>query len=389
MSPMIAAGISRPIWTVPCQAVSSAQASASSSRLPARVSAQSAWSTCGAAPEVLGVQRLPPTDPDHAGGRADDVLSQGAEVPLARTASAPTSRVGGSERSMSAAVAAACRSWSSCLSFRWSSLDPPTGRSGRVLNNRDSASSLGRSWAEPTSSRASSTRPTPPAHFDYRSHPAPDRWRLRLQLLDRHLGSDRAVRGPGAAARRVSTCRVTNTEADVTGLVSSRYDRRLRAAGTRSGRGSGRPVPAVPDRARSPALTDTHRPIAEVLGRDTSTLAQQVAGTDDLERPGRLLAEFLAADLPAPDPVAARLASGGRARSCAGRTSSGSPRSPSWPESSVRTAAAAVRLLRRCPAEVGHRPTPAAERGRRRGGRRPIRTGRPSRPSWASPTRRT
>jgi AraC-like DNA-binding protein len=101
---------------------------------------------------------------------------------------------------------------------------------------------------------------------------------------------------------------VTNTEADVTGLVSARYLRRL------EGRGFGvgarfRPACFRPFLSGPVAeLTDTHRPIAEVLCRDTSALAQQVAATEDLEVRVHLLAKFLATDLPVLDPVAVRLA---------------------------------------------------------------------------------
>lgn len=145
-------------------------------------------------------------------------------------------------------------------------------------------------------------------YFDYRSHPAGDRlgafvsnfWTVTWDLAE-----------PYVAQVLPSPCvnlSVTNTEADVTGLVSHRYDRRLEgrgyAVGARFRPGCFRPFLT----GSVAALTDTHRPIAEVLGRDTSTLARRVAGTEDLRLRVRLLADFLAAELPDPDPVGAWLA---------------------------------------------------------------------------------
>jgi hypothetical protein len=69
---------------------------------------------------------------------------------------------------------------------------------------------------------------------------------------------------------------VTNTEADVTGLVRHRYDRHL------TGRGFGvgirfRPACFRPF-VRWPVsrLTNQHRPIAEVLGRSTAGLRERI-----------------------------------------------------------------------------------------------------------------
>lgn len=100
---------------------------------------------------------------------------------------------------------------------------------------------------------------------------------------------------------------VTNTEADVTGVVRRRYERHLAASGYAVG-ARFRPACFRPWIGWPVSLlTDTHRPIAVVLGRDTTALAQAVASSA-LERRVELLAEFLAASVPAPDPTAARLA---------------------------------------------------------------------------------
>ncbi len=144
--------------------------------------------------------------------------------------------------------------------------------------------------------------------FDYRSHPARGRlgafvsnfWTVTWDLSE-----------PYVAQVLPSPCvnlSITNTEADVTGLVSTRYDRRLTGCGFAVG-ARFRPACFRPFLKVSVAtLTDAHQPIADILGRDTSALAERVAATDDVEVRVALLAEFLAADLPAPDPVAARLA---------------------------------------------------------------------------------
>jgi len=100
---------------------------------------------------------------------------------------------------------------------------------------------------------------------------------------------------------------VTNTEADVTGLVRRRYDRHLVGRGYAVG-ARFRPACFRPFLGSAvSALTDTHRPIVEVLGRSTDDLRAKVAATDDSAERVRLLADFLRADLPQPDPVASRL----------------------------------------------------------------------------------
>lgn len=100
---------------------------------------------------------------------------------------------------------------------------------------------------------------------------------------------------------------VTDTEADVTGVVTTRYERHLTgrgyAVGARFRPGCFRPHLDGP----VAALTDRHRPIVDVLGRDTTPLARAVAATDDADERVGLLADFLA-DLPVePDPLADRM----------------------------------------------------------------------------------
>ena len=101
---------------------------------------------------------------------------------------------------------------------------------------------------------------------------------------------------------------VTNTEADVTGVTRARYDRHLTGdgyvVGARFRPGCFRPFLDSPVRA----LTDTHRPIADLLGRDTTALEHAVAATSDRTERVSLLTGFLLVDLPDPDPVADSLA---------------------------------------------------------------------------------
>lgn len=101
---------------------------------------------------------------------------------------------------------------------------------------------------------------------------------------------------------------VTNTEADVTGVTRHRYDRHL------TGRGYAVGARFLPGGFRGfvdgpvSMLTDTHRPIAEVLGRDTAPLAAAVAATEDHGARVGLLTDFLAAHPRDPDPRAAEVA---------------------------------------------------------------------------------
>jgi len=97
---------------------------------------------------------------------------------------------------------------------------------------------------------------------------------------------------------------VSNTEADLTGLVRRRYERHLSgrgyAVGARFRPGCFRPYV---DFSVS-ALTDRHRPTAEVLGRDTDRLREAVGQERDQAARVRLLAAFLVEAQPAPDPTA-------------------------------------------------------------------------------------
>lgn len=147
-------------------------------------------------------------------------------------------------------------------------------------------------------------------YFDYQRHPVP----AALAGLVEHLWTVTwdLETGRSYTAQTLPypsvNLSVTNTEADVTGLTRRCYHRHLRdagyAVGARFRPGGFRPL------LRGPVsdLTDRHRPIAEVLGRDTTTLAQGVARSNDpIERAGLLVA-FLAADWPGPDQTAQQVA---------------------------------------------------------------------------------
>jgi AraC-like DNA-binding protein len=101
---------------------------------------------------------------------------------------------------------------------------------------------------------------------------------------------------------------VTNTEVDVTGLTRRCYYRHLRGAGYAVGArfrpGGFRPLLGGP----VSDLTDRHRPVAEVLGRDTAELARRVAANEDPADRVALLAGFLAEDWPDPDPTVEQVA---------------------------------------------------------------------------------
>jgi len=101
---------------------------------------------------------------------------------------------------------------------------------------------------------------------------------------------------------------VTNEQADVTGLQRRRYDRRLvdegYVVGARFRPGCFRPFL----RSSVSFLTDRHRPIAEVLGRDTGELQRAVAAIADRTARVRLLTDFLLEDPPDADPVSTSLA---------------------------------------------------------------------------------
>lgn len=101
---------------------------------------------------------------------------------------------------------------------------------------------------------------------------------------------------------------VTHEDADVTGLVRTRYERRLTGrgyvVGARFRPGCFRPFLG----SAVSRLTDTRRPIADVLGRSTDQLRLAIAGTDDRTARVSLLTDFLLADPPKRDLMAEAIA---------------------------------------------------------------------------------
>jgi AraC-like DNA-binding protein len=142
-------------------------------------------------------------------------------------------------------------------------------------------------------------------NFDYERHPVP----AALADLVEHfwtvawdLEAGRSYTAQTLPYPSVNLS-VTNTEADVTGLTRRCYYRHLRgtgyAVGARFRPGGFRPLLDGP----VSDLTNRHRPITEVLGRDTIELARRVAERDDSRVRVALLAGFLAEDWPEPDPT--------------------------------------------------------------------------------------
>ena len=146
-------------------------------------------------------------------------------------------------------------------------------------------------------------------HFDFQRHPAPTALAASVDhfwtvVWDLPAGETYAAQTLPHAAVNLS---VTNTEADVTGIQHRRYERPLHGAGYAVGVRF-RPACFRPWLGRSVSfLSDTHRPIEEVLGRPTRSLARAVARAG-LDRRVQLLADFLSAGVPPPDPTAQRLA---------------------------------------------------------------------------------
>jgi AraC-like DNA-binding protein len=146
--------------------------------------------------------------------------------------------------------------------------------------------------------------------FDYRRHVPHQRlvpfvenlWTITWDLRGQEPFTAHVLPYPSVNAS------VTNEQADVTGLVRRRYDRHLvgegYVVGARFRPGCFRPWTTGP----VAALTDTHRPIAEVLGRDTAELQRAVAATSDRLERVDLFTAFLVQGLPDPDPVANSLA---------------------------------------------------------------------------------
>ncbi|HEY5822413.1 MAG TPA: helix-turn-helix domain-containing protein [Propionibacteriaceae bacterium] len=147
-------------------------------------------------------------------------------------------------------------------------------------------------------------------HFDYRRH-EPDplfaHWVENFWTITWDLPPGATYLAQVLSYPSVNVS-VTNTECDVTGLARRRYDRRLvgrgYVVGARFRPGCFRPLIDFP----VSELTDRHRPIATVLGRDPVELDRGVAATDDPEQRVQLLRGFLAASLPARDETAGRLA---------------------------------------------------------------------------------
>lgn len=147
-------------------------------------------------------------------------------------------------------------------------------------------------------------------HFDYQRYaPAPaladlvdNFWTTSWDLAEHTSYTAQVLPNPSV------NLTVTNTEADVTGLVRRRYDRHLEgrgyAIGTRFRPGCFRPF--VDSSVLE--LTDRHRPISEVLGRDTAMLRRRIAAEPDMSARVGLLADFLALGWPEPDPTALEVA---------------------------------------------------------------------------------
>ncbi|HEX8509012.1 MAG TPA: helix-turn-helix domain-containing protein [Propionibacteriaceae bacterium] len=101
---------------------------------------------------------------------------------------------------------------------------------------------------------------------------------------------------------------VTNEGADVTGVTSCRYDRQLVGRGYVVG-ARFRPGCFHPFLGSSVSrLTDSARPISEVLGRGTRPLQRSVATAATVGDRAQLLTRFLLDDLPARDPIAEMVA---------------------------------------------------------------------------------
>ena len=146
--------------------------------------------------------------------------------------------------------------------------------------------------------------------FDYRRHVPDERlvdyvenfWTITWDLRGQAPFTAHVLPYPSVNAT------VTNEQADVTGLVRRRYDRELvglgYVVGARFRPGCFRPFL----RSSVSRLTDTHRPISAVLGRDTADLQRSVAASADREERVELLTRFLLEEPPVPDPTATMLA---------------------------------------------------------------------------------
>lgn len=145
-------------------------------------------------------------------------------------------------------------------------------------------------------------------HFDFRSYEVGEEladavenfWTVTWDLTDSYTAQ--VLPWPSV------NLTVTNSEADVTGLVRRCYERHLTghgyAVGARFRPGCFRPYL---DFSVS-ELTDRHRPTAEVLGRNTAELRRAVADETDPAARVPLLSAFLVEARPEPDPTAIWLA---------------------------------------------------------------------------------
>ncbi len=260
-----------------------------------------------------------------------------------------------------------------------------------VLNERDKRRSGVRSAVVTASALDSSIlRPrTSAKNFDYERHPAPA---ILADLVEHFwtvtwdLEAGRSYTAQTLPYPSVNLS-VTNTEADVTGLTRRCYYRHLRgvgyAVGARFRPGCFRPLLGGP----VSELTDRHRPIAEVLGRDTTELAQRVAGE---RRPGRSSRAALRTSWPRtwpdPDPTAQLVA--GLVETIAG------DRGITRVAQVAERAGLTVRSLQRLFAEyVGAGPKWVIQRCRLQDAAARVAAqerpglGRTWPPSWASPTR--
>jgi AraC-like DNA-binding protein len=147
-------------------------------------------------------------------------------------------------------------------------------------------------------------------HFDYDRHEPP----TPLDELIDHFWTVTWALGPGESYSAQTlpypsvNLSVTNTEADVTGIIRLCYHRQLEGSGYGIGArfrpGCFRPLVDWPVLN----LTNRHRPIAEVLGRSTEDLERRIADLSDTRSRVDALAAFLAERWPASDPTALRLA---------------------------------------------------------------------------------
>jgi hypothetical protein len=131
-------------------------------------------------------------------------------------------------------------------------------------------------------------------HFNYRRHEAPSElsdfvenlWTVTWDLPAGDSYTAEVLPYPSV------NLSVTNTEADVTGLVRRRYERRLIgrgfAIGVRFRPACFRPFVGWP----VSQMTDKHRPIADVLGRPTVELRQRIEREENQTRRAGILTAF-------------------------------------------------------------------------------------------------